>query len=248
VADLGLLQVISHKPCSSLVHPGSSRANPWRVEGSHCVQANDSGRLGALLRGGRLRGPNRLGNLATPGSLGRAFGWPLSARNIRSVRSPKKTTDIQRAMGRLVDELPEEGFTPKLVDSYWAKGAAIVVCHDESTKDWLAARVLALVAWEGSRLKLVGLVALPTYKRVVAWFPGPAEDAEQYLWLRRLNQGLDTGRGRVYERREGSNGVRLVLIIDTASVSVLERLRWRPFSGVGQVTFSLLGAKLEGKK
>jgi len=28
----------------------------------------------------------------------------------------------------------------------------------------------------------------------------------------------------------------------------LERLRWRPFSGVGQATVSLLGAKSEGKK
>jgi len=92
-----------------------------------------------------------------------------------------------------MDELPEEGFTPRLVDSYWAKGAAIMVCHDILTKDWLAAKVLTLVVWEGSRLNIVGLDALPTYKRVVAWFPGPVEDTERYfLWLRRLNWGLDT--------------------------------------------------------
>ena len=41
--------------------------------------------------------------------------------------------NIQRAIGRLVDELPNEGFTPRLVHSYWAKGAAIMVCQDEST-------------------------------------------------------------------------------------------------------------------
>jgi hypothetical protein len=40
-------------------------------------------------------------------------------------------------IGGLVDELPEKGFTPKLVDTYWAKGAAIVVCFNEETKDWL---------------------------------------------------------------------------------------------------------------
>jgi hypothetical protein len=51
-----------------------------------------------------------------------------------------------------------------------------------------------------------------------------------------------------YARREESNGVRLALSIDAASSSVLERLRWMPFSGVGQATFSLLGAKSEGKK
>ena len=124
-----------------------------------------------------------------------------------------------------------------------------MVCHDEATKDWLAARVPTPSAWEGSRLKLVGLDALPTYRRVVAWFPGPVEDAEQYsLWLRKLNQGLDTGQWRVYEHREESNRVRLVLCIDAASVKVLEGLKWRPFSGMGQATFSLLGVKPEGKK
>jgi hypothetical protein len=101
-----------------------------------------------------------------------------------------------------------------------------MVCQDESTKDWLAARGPSLAAWEGSRLKLVGLDTLPTYKRVVAWFPRPAEDAERYLLrLRRPNQGLDTRHWRVYERKEESNGVRLVLSIDTASVTMLERLK-----------------------
>jgi len=36
--------------------------------------------------------------------------------------SKENFTDIQRAICRLVDELPEEGFSPSLVDSYWAKG------------------------------------------------------------------------------------------------------------------------------
>jgi len=147
--------------------------------------------------------------------------------------SKENFLDIQRAIGRLVDELPEEGLTPRLIGSYWAKGAAIMVCHDESTKDWLAARVPTLVASQGSRLKLVGLDALPTYKRLVSWFPGPAEGAERYLMrLRRLNQGLNTRHWRVYERREESNGVRQVLSIDAASVSVLEALQW---SGAGHI-------------
>ena len=68
-----------------------------------------------------------------------------------------------------------------------------MVCHDELTKDWLAARVPTLVAWEGSRLTLVGLDALSIYRRVVPWFSGPAEDKERYLLrLRRLDQGLVT--------------------------------------------------------
>jgi len=72
----------------------------------------------------------------------------------------------------------------------------------------LAARVPTLVVWEGSRLRMMGLDALLTYKRVVAWFPGPAEDVEWYLLqLHRLNQGLDTRHWRVYEHKEEPNGV-----------------------------------------
>jgi hypothetical protein len=39
-----------------------------------------------------------------------------------------------------------------------------------------------------------------------------------------------------------------VLSINNPSVAVLERLKWRPFSGVAQAVFSLPGAKLAGKK
>ena len=77
--------------------------------------------------------------------------------------------DIQRATGRLVDGHPEEGFTPRLVDSYWAKEAAIMVCQDSDTKEWLESQTPTMEAWEGSRLKGVSFDALPTYKK---WRPG----------------------------------------------------------------------------
>ena len=43
------------------------------------------------------------------------------------------------------------------------------------------------------------------------------------------------------------NGFYFVLSIDSSSVVVMEKMGWRPFSGMGQVIFSLLGAKPEGK-
>jgi hypothetical protein len=61
--------------------------------------------------------------------------------NMKSQVSREHFADIQRAIGQLVDELPEEGFTPRLADSYWSKGAAIMVCQDVSNKDWLASKV-----------------------------------------------------------------------------------------------------------
>jgi hypothetical protein len=103
----------------------------------------------------------------------------------------------------------------------------------------VAAKVQSLVAWEGFRLKVVGLEALPNFQSVAAWFPGPAEDTGRcFSRLRRLNRGLDTQQWRVCECRLGPKGVRLVLSTDAASATVLEGFRWRPFSGVGQAVLS----------
>ena len=70
-----------------------------------------------------------------------------------------------------MDEIPEEGYTPSLIDAYWTKGTVIVVSQDEETRDWLSGKEPTLKKWEGCRLKMEGLNTLPTCKRVVAWFP-----------------------------------------------------------------------------
>ena len=90
----------------------------------------------------------------------------------------------------------------------------------------------------------MGLDALPTYKRVVAWFPGHAEDTERYLLrFRRLNQGLNPGNGECTSARRTLSA----LCSESALIATLEKLKWRPFSGVAQDIFSLLGVKPEGK-
>lgn len=51
-----------------------------------------------------------------------------------------------------MDELPEEEFTPRLIDTYWTKGAAIMVRQDEENRERLGSKVPTLKAWEGCRL------------------------------------------------------------------------------------------------
>jgi hypothetical protein len=95
----------------------------------------------------------------------------------------------------------------------------------------------------------MGLDALHTYKRVVAWFPGLVENTGRYLQrLRRLNRGLDTDNCKVYELKEEPNEVRLMLIIDSTCIKALEMLGWRQFNGVDRANFSSLGIKPERKK
>lgn len=107
--------------------------------------------------------------------------------------------NIQRAIDGIVDGLPEEGFTHKLIDTCRAKGATTSVCHDEETWNWLGRNISSLKTWDWSRATKFGLEALPTYRRVVAWFPGPAEDTERcFQRLRRLSQVLNSSQWRVY--------------------------------------------------
>jgi hypothetical protein len=53
----------------------------------------------------------------------------------RSSISRENFLDIQRAISRLVDEFPEEGLTPRLVDSYWTDEAAINIFQDDAMRD-----------------------------------------------------------------------------------------------------------------
>ena len=55
----------------------SAEQKPQRVGSIPRAHIHNSGRPGALRVAGRLRGPNRLGNLVMPGPLERASGWPL---------------------------------------------------------------------------------------------------------------------------------------------------------------------------
>jgi hypothetical protein len=43
--------------------------------------------------------------------------------------SKENFINTQWVIGGLVDGLPEEGFAPRLIDTYWAKGVAILVAR-----------------------------------------------------------------------------------------------------------------------
>ena len=92
-AKLNLFESFAHKSCRSAVHlklmgrPRRGPAmdtdlvrldrNPRKERDTERTQAKDGGRLGALQRACRLRGPSRLGKLVTSGLLGRALGRRL---------------------------------------------------------------------------------------------------------------------------------------------------------------------------
>ena len=129
------LQAVSQKLCRSPVHPGSNKVNLLRVKGSHRVQAMTAVGRG-YSKGGQAKRPKQVGQLVNARVAQEGLWMAVVCENYPESRISKENfTDIQRAIGQLVDELPEEGFTLRLVDSYWAKGAAIMVCHDELTKD-----------------------------------------------------------------------------------------------------------------
>jgi hypothetical protein len=64
--------------------------------------------------------------------------------------SKENSVNIQQAIGGLMDELPKGGVHLQAHRYLTAKGAAIVVCQDEETWDWLGSKVPTLKAWEDS--------------------------------------------------------------------------------------------------
>ena len=180
---------------------GPSTSGPNPQEGSQLVlgPGKHQRSSGSTPETGQVKRPRRTGQLSYARAAQEGLRMAIICDGYPKVQVSKENfVSIQRAIGGLVHGLPEDGFTPWLIDTYWAKGAAIVVCQDEETRNWLGSEVPKMNAWEGSRLRMVGLEALPTYKRVVTWFLGPAEDTEcLFDRLRRLNWGLDTSQWRV---------------------------------------------------
>ena len=126
VANLGLPQVDSHKLRRSRVHPGYNKENLQRAKDPYRAQPKDSGQPAALPRGDHAKRPKQGGQLSYARVAREGIRVAVVYEDYpESQLSKENFTDIQRAIGRLVDELPEEGFTPRLVDSYWAKGAAM---------------------------------------------------------------------------------------------------------------------------
>ena len=96
------------------------------------------------------------------------------------------------------------GMKTKSVETSYIAEIWLVLTSITPTRDWLADKIPTVTAWVGSRLKVVSMDALRTFKRVAAWFPGQMQDTERLLTrLRRLNRGLDT---RNWEGQRGQEG------------------------------------------
>jgi hypothetical protein len=81
----------------------------------------------------------------------------------------------------LVDRLPKEAFTPRILGMYWTKKAAIVVCLDEETRNG-------------------GPGYSPFIREVGGLVPGTCGNTGRYRQrLRSLNRGFDRNNWRVYE-------------------------------------------------
>jgi len=110
------------KPSTSGVQRGNSTESGGLPPGPSKRQRS----AGGTPEGGQAKRPKQAGQLSYPRVTWEGLRVVVVCENYpESQISKENFSDIQRVIGWLVDELPEEGLTPKLVDSYWAKGAAI---------------------------------------------------------------------------------------------------------------------------
>lgn len=163
-------------------------------------------------------------------------GFPTEA-----MKKDEELRVIQAAIIAEVEKVPVGDPLPLIRDTYLARGAVVAVCEDQNTVDWLGKQVPNMTPWEGSRLAVVGMEALPTFKKVALWIPGPSATTPVFFdRLERLNTGLRTGAWRVWERRNATAGVRLIVSMDASTVELLGARGMRLYCGAGMATVTLL--------
>jgi len=107
---------------------GVLRGKSTETEGLPLYPSKRQRTAGSIPKGGQAKRPKQVGQLGYAGVTREGVQVAVVCENYPGSQISKENfTDIQQAIGRLVDELPEEGFTPRLVDSYWAKDTAIMV-------------------------------------------------------------------------------------------------------------------------
>jgi hypothetical protein len=73
--------------------------------------------------GGQAKRPEQAGKLSYARAAREGIRMAIVGEDYPGIQIYRQNfVDMQWAIGRLLDELPEEGFAPRLVESYWAKG------------------------------------------------------------------------------------------------------------------------------
>ena len=118
-------------PSTSVAHGGGpASAEHKSPEGAGHPQVSQKRQrsAGGTPHGGQAKRPKQTGQLSYARAAQEGIQVAIVCEdNPRGQISRDNFADIKRAIGRLVDGLAEEGFTPRLVDSYWAMGSAIMV-------------------------------------------------------------------------------------------------------------------------
>jgi len=165
------------KPYTSVVQRGKSTESRGLPP---CPNKRQRSAGGTPERGGGTERPKQFGQLGYARVDREGLRVAVVCENYpESQISKENFTDFRWAIGRHMDELPEDGFTHRLVDSYWAEGRLL---WSATTKDQ------GLVGCQGTYPR--GLCRLQAHvsgpgcsshlQEGGGLFPGHAEDAERY--------------------------------------------------------------------
>jgi len=89
---------------------------------------------GRTPEGGQVKRPRHTGQMSYARAAQEGLGMAIVCSGYLTAPVSKgHFVNTQWLIGGLVDELPEEGFAPRLIDTYWAKGAAILVARTSRT-------------------------------------------------------------------------------------------------------------------
>lgn len=151
--------------------------------------------------------------------------------------SAKQAADIELAMERKIDDLPEGTRMPRFDEWKWSEqGVILITCADQETKDWIKSSLSEL----GSATALIFLESeqIPKRKKVGCLGQTTSEGIPQFLGrLSRQNPGLNTKLWKIHDRAPSGKKMRLIMGIDEESFRVLSTNGWVAYAGVHRVQF-----------
>lgn len=149
---------------------------------------------------------------------------------------------LQEAIIGAFEEL-QDGSFPQFAGSYMEKGAFILSCANQQTKNWLEAKTSKLQPWENARL-IVGLKG-EILKTSKVLFKTPAvfsrtESPKILDLLGKQNPTLKPNEWRIVSSKASPSGKTLVCIVEEDSAKKIKALGNKAFLGLGRVFFTFL--------
>ena len=173
----------------------------------------------------------------------KAFKMAIVKETFPSDRLSNEDFDrVQMEILRKTDVTPLEGHMPKILRSTLQAGAAIILCNDEETANWLNENFHGNKEVVGTALKVLSASSLPKPVKV-AFKTKDTYTKEPALLLKRLNRlnpELKSEEWRFIHKLVEPHSIRWIFEVDQVAAEAIRRADFGAYTGLDRGIFKIL--------